>query len=590
MASMFQGLLKTPEEIRAAEQKALEERGLTAAAMLTRGGQGTTALPGLLQGFGANIARNIDTNAANLVKRGLGGIAGLTGAAGNQQAQQVLQQAAMSPEERKAIQEQGIASGTDTNNIYSIKQAIERFRAMGNAEAVQVLQQRLEQLQQRNLDRAAAARQEQRVVAQEGRAAATEQREIEKHREWQRTTARNTEAQKVLDNAGIQFDYKNPLEYYKKAANTLTDAGYGVEATKYASKAAEIWQDQQDKIASKVYKVVPTYGSNADKNKFNSLSQQEQKARLAGNTAAADAIQAQMDQLDIQMAKWQKDTDIAKAGDDEAAKQKVERKYKQMGELDEQIKQTESDSQYLNDFYSQVMIPLENENLYVGPLANEQAKMTNVLTKFGLSNAEATQMASNTEAANSFLMESMVEAVKKLGANPTDADREFIREMTMQITKSPQAIRKMFRYLELRQKEQAQMLQDKRDWIREGKDPADFEVQRIQELEDMRKEAKSSQVNQGFFVPMTQVADTGKPIEFAGYKIWSDPTESVTPSELSNQLDLQNKSIKQVEDIINMQKEALVGTIQDPKRAQEDKANAWAKLMALRAVAKQYGM
>lgn len=590
MASMFQGLLKTPEEIRAAEQKALEERGLTAAAMLTRGGQGTTALPGLLQGFGASIARNIDTNAANLVKRGLGGIAGLTGAAGNQQAQQVLQQAAMSPEERKAIQAQGIAAGTDTNNIYSIKQAIERFRAMGNAEAVQVLQQRLEQLQQRNLDRAAAARAEQRVVAQEGRAAATEQREIEKHREWQRTTARNTEAQKVLDNAGIQFDYKNPLEYYKKAANTLTDAGYGVEATKYASKAAEIWQDQQDKIASKVYKVVPTYGSNADKNKFNSLSQQEQKARLAGNTAAADAIQAEMDKLDVQMAEWQKNTDIAKAGDDEAAKQKVERKYKQMGELDEQIKQTESDAQYLNEFYSQVMIPLENEAMYVGPLATEQAKMSNVLTKFGLSNAEATQMASNTEAANAYLMDSMVEAVKKLGANPTDADREFIREMTIQITKSPQAIKKMFRYLELRQKEQAQMLRDKRDWIKEGKDPADFEVQRIEELEQLRKEAKSSQVNKGFFVPMTQVADTGKPIEFAGYKIWSDPTESVTPSELSNQLDLQNKSIKEVEDIINMQKDALVGTIQDPKRAQEDKANAWAKLMALRAVAKQYGM
>lgn len=590
MASMFQGLLKTPEEIRAAEQKALEERGLTAAAMLTRGGQGTTALPGLLQGFGANIARNIDTNAANLVKRGLGGVAGLTGAAGNQQAQQVLQQAAMSPEERKAIQEQGIASGTDTNNIYSIKQAIERFRAMGNAEAVQVLQQRLEQLQQRNLDRAAAARQEQRVVAQEGRAAATEQREIEKHREWQRTTARNTEAQKVLDNAGIQFDYKNPLEYYKKAANTLTDAGYGVEATKYASKAAEIWQDQQDKIASKVYKVVPTYGSNADKNKFNSLSQQEQKARLAGNTAAADAIQAQMDQLDIQMAKWQKDTDIAKAGDDEAAKQKVERKYKQMGELDTEIKNTEANADYLKEFYSRVMIPLQDEKIYIGPLADEQSRLTNVLSKFGLSNKEAEEMSANTQQANAFLTDAMLDAVKKLGANPTEADRDFIYNSTIQVVKSPKAIQKMFRYLELRHKEQVNMLRDKREWIKDGKDPADFEVQRIQELEQMRSEAKQARKNAGFFVPMDQVAKTGKPIVFGSYQIWSDPTESIMPSELSNQLDLQNKTVEQVEETINMQKEALVGTIQDPKRAQEDKANAWAKLMALRAVAKQYGM
>lgn len=143
MASMFQGLLKTPEQIRQEEQKALQERGLTAAAMLTRGSGGASSgLPGLLQGFGANIAQNIDQGASNLVKRGLGGLGGIAGALGQQQAQQTLQQASMSPEERRAVQGQGIAKAMQSGDPESLREAARQFRAAGLAQAAEAAETR----------------------------------------------------------------------------------------------------------------------------------------------------------------------------------------------------------------------------------------------------------------------------------------------------------------------------------------------------------------------------------------------------------------------------------------------------------------
>lgn len=155
MASMFQGLLKTPEQIRQEEQKALQERGLTAAAMLTRGSGGaSTALPGLLQGFGASIAQNIDQGASNLVKRGLGGLGGIAGALGEQEAQNVLAEAAMSPQERKAVKEQAALRGIDTGNIESLRRGIERLRTTGvNPAVIAKMEERLVQLQDKALAR-----------------------------------------------------------------------------------------------------------------------------------------------------------------------------------------------------------------------------------------------------------------------------------------------------------------------------------------------------------------------------------------------------------------------------------------------------
>jgi hypothetical protein len=161
MASLFQGLLKTPEQVRQEEQKALQERGLTAAAMLTQGGGGTTGLPGLLKGFGANIAQNIDTQAANLKQRGLLGLGSIAGAMGNQEAQSALGQAAMSPAERQAMQERAIAQeASKTKDPARLRTIAARLSAT-NPAAAMALSERADQLEAA----AAKADREERTIA-----------------------------------------------------------------------------------------------------------------------------------------------------------------------------------------------------------------------------------------------------------------------------------------------------------------------------------------------------------------------------------------------------------------------------------------
>ena len=104
MATSLEGLFKTPTQVRADQQKALQEQGLTAAAMLTRGSTGSsTALPGLLQGFAGNIAANIPADAQNLVRGSLGAAGAVAGQMGRQDVQQELMRAQMSPEEQRAM-------------------------------------------------------------------------------------------------------------------------------------------------------------------------------------------------------------------------------------------------------------------------------------------------------------------------------------------------------------------------------------------------------------------------------------------------------------------------------------------------------
>ena len=143
MASMFQGLLKTPEQVRQEEQKMLQDRGLTAAAMLTRGSGGaSSALPGLLQGFAGNIAQNIDSNAQNLVQRGLGGLGGISGALGRQDMQAALQQAGMSAEQVQAMKGQGIAKGIKSDDPESLRNAAQQFRQAGLPQAAEAAETR----------------------------------------------------------------------------------------------------------------------------------------------------------------------------------------------------------------------------------------------------------------------------------------------------------------------------------------------------------------------------------------------------------------------------------------------------------------
>ena len=217
MASLFQGLLKTPEQVRQEEQKALQERGLTAAAMLTQGGGGTTGLPGLLKGFGANIAQNIDTQAANLKQRGLLGLGSIAGAMGNQEAQSALSQASMSPAERQAVRQQGITANLDTTNIESLNRGIARLREAGaDPQLIARLEERKVALQDKALTRERQARMDQQSSQEAAQKRRLVNLQIQQIEEGVTTKAEQKEAitsmLPAIDSRYMSTEMKNVVE------------------------------------------------------------------------------------------------------------------------------------------------------------------------------------------------------------------------------------------------------------------------------------------------------------------------------------------------------------------------------------------
>ena len=167
MASMFENLLKTPEQIREEQRKLLQERSLTNATLMSQGAQGaSTALPGLLKGFGATVAQNIDQNAADLVRGGLMGIGQLAGATDTELGAKVQQQAiqASIPQaEREAMQRQALIS--QATDVSRIDAAIERARANGDAKLVQYLEERKAALDKRAIEKQTALLNNANIIA-----------------------------------------------------------------------------------------------------------------------------------------------------------------------------------------------------------------------------------------------------------------------------------------------------------------------------------------------------------------------------------------------------------------------------------------
>lgn len=243
MASLFQGLLKTPEQVRQEQQKMLQERGLTAAAMLTQGGGGTTGLPGLLKGFGANIAQNIDTQAANLKQRGLLGLGSIAGAMGNEQAQSALSQASMSPEERQAVMQQGVIAGTDTGNIESLKRTIEKLRSAGaNPALIEQLSTRMRGLQDKALERNRQA-----LLDQANREDRSQRRALVSAQisEIERNTQDRAEQKQALNSLLPEIDSKYMSDEMKTMVQTL-DPKEGLAFV----KDAQAREQQAQKLAA----------------------------------------------------------------------------------------------------------------------------------------------------------------------------------------------------------------------------------------------------------------------------------------------------------------------------------------------------
>jgi hypothetical protein len=141
-AGLFGDYFQTPEQIRKKQQEALLARGNQNAAMLLQGNSGgrNSGLANAIRSYGASLHPYIP-QATEGLKRGMLEAAGYGAQAmGNERAAGALRQAAMSPEERRALKQQSILGKLDSSDPESLKAALVEAKDAGLPNVVQFIQ------------------------------------------------------------------------------------------------------------------------------------------------------------------------------------------------------------------------------------------------------------------------------------------------------------------------------------------------------------------------------------------------------------------------------------------------------------------
>ena len=95
----------------------------------------------------------------------------------------------------------------------------------------------------------------------------------------------------------------------------------------------------------------------------------------------------------------------------------------------------------------------QSGKLYTGPLSDVRAQGANFLVSAGLATKDQAAKVSNNAEFTAAASAGVLARIKKLGVNPTDADRKFVEQMGPLLATNPQAIIQVNNYIRQRANE-----------------------------------------------------------------------------------------------------------------------------------------
>jgi hypothetical protein len=222
---MLMGLLKTPSQVRKeAEEKLAADAFARSQQMITRGG--STALPGIISGYGAQAAQRGAMAGAGLL-RGISG--GIGQAVGGDMGQRIAD-LGVSAEERQARTGQEIISGMKVDDPASIRATAQKLRQAGLIQAATQLDNqatRVEEAKRKaDIEEKRLALEERRVVTGEKSQQTTAEQGAEriamlqKQNEW---TKEYQQGQQKLQEQGLDLR-TNEFEFRKDQAGKISPA------------------------------------------------------------------------------------------------------------------------------------------------------------------------------------------------------------------------------------------------------------------------------------------------------------------------------------------------------------------------------
>ena len=227
----------------------------------------------------------------------------------------------------------------------------------------------------------------------------------------------------------------------------------------------------------------------------------------------------------------------------------VERLTTQRNELDAQVKKAIEDGKYVEELKTKVIDPLNEGKLWVGFAADQRLDAAKLAEALGIEVPEWQEKAANSEQAMMMFNNQIVAIIKQLGANPSNADREFLQKTLPTLTTSEEGMRKAYRYLVLRANQQVKDAQDRKAYFDKNNTLDGFESKALDSLskfleaegiavdainEEWDGNQKFSKSKQQEFKSNMAPFATYRDLSGNSYDIFAYPEYKISPNQILN--------------------------------------------------------
>lgn len=280
------------------------------------------------------------------------------------------------------------------------------------------------------------------------------------------------------------------ISYYQDLANRLNAKGMTQAAMALQAKAKEMQDDLKDTATAEFGKIsFKDYGSYTVP-----LASLINQYAMTQDPQQKQALFAQINEM-MQKGRAEVQTgDVSdaqqKARAEAEAKQKVEYKFELMKQLGEDKNAQNASATLIGDIRRNIIEPLDRKEIITGPGADFRA----TAWAFGrvlfpnLGGDELAVKLGRTQAAANVIGDALLGAIKKLGTNPSNADREFIQRMLPNINQDPNAIRMIYRYLQEKALFAQEELNARERWLQDHDDLMGYVPPQAEALNEMLRE------------------------------------------------------------------------------------------------------
>lgn len=244
---------------------------------------------------------------------------------------------------------------------------------------------------------------------------------------------------------GIQGEF-GTSQYYRDLAEQFRQRGMLQSAIVAADKAKQLDKDLMDQAKLKYGAIsFVQYGS-----KVPEIRRLVMQIEMTKDPAAKIALEKELTEVMKQGTQEVADREALEAGQEEAAKQKEQSRFATREDLQGRFEQANSRASAVLGIMKNIGSAVEAGTIYTGPLAKAQSNIMAIAQTFGLTSAETDRMIANTERAESIIGQALLEQIKTLGTNPSNADREFLAKTLPTVLNSPDGIKKIIEYMRLK--------------------------------------------------------------------------------------------------------------------------------------------